>query len=806
MKRVLHMIGNAHIDPVWLWRWQDGFSEIRATFRSALERMKEYPEFIFTCAGGSYYEWIERNEPEMFQEIKERVKQGRWCIVGGWWIQPDCNIPCGESFARQALYAQRFYMEKFGVMARTGYNVDSFGHSGSLPKILRMSGMNYYVYMRPGIHEKSYPGFSFIWQSPEGKSVVASRIPFEYCTWGKQLREHIARCAEEVRDENGLMCFYGVGNHGGGPTKENIESIRELSGQNETTLLFSTPDRFFETLDQKNLPVVNGDLLHHASGCYAAHSGVKRWNRQAENRLLTAEKWSVAAYVLLKKEYPAENIKKAWKKALFNQFHDILAGTSILEAYQDAQEDFGYALSVSGEHLNDALQTLAGEMDIPFEEGVRPYVVFNPHGFEARYPVQLETPSVRTPMRLLDSCGNAVPFQMTAASAAAHGRAKLCFVAQVPAMGWQVYRLTPAPDLQEDTAQDNAEGETGLVLENEFVRVLFDSDQGLNTVFFKASEAQMLRAPVRLDVMEDLSDTWSHGVLRYDRHVGTMNVCSVRVIEAGPVLKTIRAEYAYQNSTLTQDYTLYQGVEELFVHCCVNWQETQKVLKMHIPFAYNYARVAAQAPFGYADRAQGGDEYPMQEWVDLTGVAKQGGTLLSGMSVLNDGKYAYSADACALDMTLLRSPYYANHEPFVVENDMNYPVIDRGEQRFDLALLAHEGSFAFGNTEQEAMLMNAPLIIAPESFHAGSLKDRDSFLSLEAKHTVIDAVKMPEDGQENIIIHLHETARQEENITLQLPSIGLSQTFSIQPGQIRVLRVNLSTGQMTENDLIENAR
>ena len=153
-EKKLYMIGNAHLDPVWLWQWQEGFQEVKATFRSALDRMKEYPEFIFSSSSAAYYEWVEQNDPKMFAEIKQRVNEGRWQIVGGWWVQPDCNIPSGESFARQGLYGQRYFKEKLGVTATVGYCVDSFGHNGMLPQILSKSGMNAYVFLRPSPHER----------------------------------------------------------------------------------------------------------------------------------------------------------------------------------------------------------------------------------------------------------------------------------------------------------------------------------------------------------------------------------------------------------------------------------------------------------------------------------------------------------------------------------------------------------------------------------------------------------------------------------------------------------------------------
>src|SRR5690349_16795403 len=319
----LYMIGNAHIDPVWLWPWQEGFHEVKASFRSALDRMKEYPDFKFVSSSAAFYEWVENSDPAMFAEIKQRVAEGRWQIVGGWWIQPDCNIPGGESFVRHSLYAQRYFQEKFGVMAKVGYNVDSFGHNSTIPQILKKSGMDYYVFMRPGPHEKGLPNRLFWWESDDGSRVLAFRIPFEYCTWGKELSQHIARSANELKAPfDDLMCFYGVGNHGGGPTKENIESIQKLNDDpTYPTLVFSQPEQYFADMLAKNLPipVVHDDLQHHASGCYAAHSGVKQWNRQAENLLIAAEKFSAIAECVTRQPYACD-LAEAWKRVLFNQF------------------------------------------------------------------------------------------------------------------------------------------------------------------------------------------------------------------------------------------------------------------------------------------------------------------------------------------------------------------------------------------------------------------------------------------------------------------------------------------------------
>ena len=474
----LHMIGNAHIDPVWLWQWQEGYQEIKATFRSALDRMKESEDFVFTGSSAAFYEFVEQNDPAMFAEIRQRVQEGRWEIVGGWWIQPDCNIPSGESFVRQGLYGQRYFKEKFGVTALAGYNPDSFGHHGMLPQILKKSGMPYYVFMRPGPHEKGLPGRLFWWESDDGSKVLTFRIPYEYCTWGKDLEKHVGKVVGDLKEPfDELMCFYGVGNHGGGPTKENIASIRRMNENPDfPTLELSTPNRYFSDMLGKQdlpIPVVHDDLQHHASGCYAVHSGIKQWNRRAENLLVTTEKFSALANWVTGQPYP--DLDQAWKNVLFNQFHDILAGTSLESAMEDAREMHGEAMSIGARGLNHAIQSLSWRIKIDQVDGMKPLVVFNPHSWPVKLNVELETGGLKDTDTLIDEEGNQVPFQFVRSQATVTGwRRRPSFIAELPPMGWRVYRFMPGME----KAEFPAITATDTVLENKRFRLELDPETG----------------------------------------------------------------------------------------------------------------------------------------------------------------------------------------------------------------------------------------------------------------------------------------------------------------------------------------
>jgi alpha-mannosidase len=269
--------------------------------------MDENADFVFTHTSVLFLQWVEESDPELFARIRERVAEGRWQVVGGWWIEPDCNIPAGESFVRQGLYGQRWLLDRFGITATTGANLDSFGHNASLPQILRRSGLDSYVFLRPKPDENAeVPGPLFHWESADGSSVLAYRIPHEYCAPRDDLGDHVAKSLATLPDESDeLAVFYGVGNHGGGPTRANLRSIAELDRSGDGTRLeLSSLRRFFDAVAGEDAPVWRGDLQYHAPGCYTTHSGVKRWNRRAETLLQRAEKWSVVADALGVQPYP----------------------------------------------------------------------------------------------------------------------------------------------------------------------------------------------------------------------------------------------------------------------------------------------------------------------------------------------------------------------------------------------------------------------------------------------------------------------------------------------------------------------
>jgi alpha-mannosidase len=789
--KTLYMIGNAHIDPVWLWRWPEGFHEVKATFRSALDRMDEYEDFIFVSSSAAFFEWVEKSDAEMFDEICSRVRQGRWQIVGGWWIEPDCNLPGGESFVRQALYGQHYFKEKFGITARVGYNVDSFGHHAMLPQILKKSGLDYYIFMRPMPHEKGLPGRLFWWESDDGSRVLTLRLPYEYCTWGEGLENHVLRCAAEIKQPFEVgVCFYGVGNHGGGPTRQNLDSIRKMqSDRRYPQLEFAGPERLFQKLLEKDLPipVVHDDLQHHASGTYSAHSGVKRWNRRAENALLVAEKFSAIANWVTGQLYPTE-FNQAWKNVLFNQFHDILAGTSLEDAYEDARDSYGETMAIAGRGLNFALQSLAWKIKIDPEEEMTPLVVFNPHSWPSRKDIEIEIGAEREEFTVRDEVGKYMDVQKIQPQATARGRKRLSFVSELPPLGYRTFRIYK-------NQEEVRELPPALPASNNFIetprfRLDIDLQTGaIKSLIDKQVGTQVFCGPAAIAVvLEDRSDTWAHNVFRFNQAIGQFAPTSVRLVENGSVKAIIRVTSEYGRSLMVQEFCLYRELDHIEVKVRLDWREQFKALKLRFPLNLSHMKATAEVPYGHIERFANGEEEPCHSWVDLSGISKDTGRMY-GLSLLNDGKYSFDVDGREIGMTVLRSPIYAHHMPVEPQVDHDYSFIDQGLQQFRYILLPHMGSWEEAETVKKAAELNQSHVSLLGTYHAeGALPLTDSFISLDADNVIITAIKKSEDGQDWILRCL-EVAQEAVDVNICMPLWRRVIQASFGPCEIKTLRV-----------------
>ncbi|GGO25995.1 alpha-mannosidase [Deinococcus humi] len=798
---VFHMIGNAHIDPVWLWNWQEGYQEIKATYRSALDHLAEHPGFVFTASSAAHHAWIADNEPEMFEEIRTRVAEGRWALVGGWWVQADCNLPSGEGFVRQGLYGQRFFHAQFGRTADTGYNPDSFGHAGTLPQILLKSGLTRYTFMRPGPHEQALPARLFWWEGPDGSRVLTFRIPYEYCTWGKDLEAHIRKCTTELSGSvSELMCFYGVGNHGGGPTTENLASIARLNGAADLPeLRLSAPSQYFDAVQDASVPVWINELQHHAVGCYAAHSGVKRWNRAAELALVRAEKIAALSTALTGLPYPHADLERAWKRVLFNQFHDILAGTSIESAYEDARNEYGEALATAQHLTNAALQRISWRVTVPRVEGSKPYVVFNPHPWATRVPIEHETGGVPEEFTVTDDSGQPVPAQRVRSEATVTGwRKRLTWMAELPPFGYRTY--TVRPEAGPETLQVDA---SDLHLENAAFRLEIDPQTGgIARLLDKRSGAEVFSDTAAFGtVMDDPSDTWSHALLRYDAVVGRFADATSAVLEHGPVRSTIRTVSRFGRSTLTQDYILYAAQPHIEVRVRVDWHEQHRVLKLNFPTHLHFPEATFEAPYGVTTRPTTGDEQPGQRWIDLSGVHRPSG-VIRGLSLINDAKYSYHALDADIGLTVLRSPVIAHHDPYVPSEGGDYRFMDQGEQQFTYWLYPHAGTWRDAGTPREAAVFTERPLVIPETYHDGPFAPAASFMQVEPANAQITVFKRAENNH-GYVLRLVETQGRPIRAQVDLPLLTCSFETELGAFEIKTVLIPDSGGPAQVINLTE---
>ncbi|NGN67394.1 alpha-mannosidase [Streptomyces sp. A7024] len=807
--RTVHLVGNAHIDPVWLWRWPEGLQEIRATFQSAVDRMEEYPDFVFTCDSVMYLEWIEKHDPDLFETIRKRVGEGRWQVVGGWWIEPDCNVPAGESFVRQALYGQRYLLEKFGQAATLGCNLDPFGHNAQIPQILRKSGMDGYVFLRPGRHEMALPGLFFHWEAPDGSRVLAYRLPNEYGSPGQDIGGHLDKSlAMMPADEDELMVWYGVGNHGGGPTKANLDSVKRLDALGGLPKLqLSHAEAFFDRVrDRDDIPVYAGELQHHGPGCYSAHSGVKRWNRRAENELQRAEKWASVAQALTGEPYPLAQFTEAWKLVLFNQFHDILAGTSIRSAYDDARDDYGRARSIAAEVFNRSVQAIARRIDIPHREETVPLVVFNPHPWELTTDVEAEYGQAAN-VHLVDEADNPVPLQLTRSESAMNGsRGRIAFRATVPPMGHRVYHLLPGAVPAGEGGPVTA---TETTLENEYLKLVVDPATGwLSSLYDKDHGTELIpeHPEPHAAVIDDASDTWGHRVRSYDHDAGAFRCSRVRLVESGPVRAVLRIESTYERSTLAEELTLSAGSRQVDVRTVVHWHEQLKLLKLRFPTALSDVTATHEVPYGHLERTPDGTEEPTQAWVDVSGTLPGGGR--AGLAVANDSKHGHDVLDGRIGMTALRSPVYAWHEPKLLDPDGVYEYLDQGRQEFSYTLIPHAGDWRAADPVRRAAELNQPAFGLLETFHAGPFGQRVAHADDGAGSVLVTVVKGDEDGSGDFVVRAYESHGVAASARIELPMLGgrvIEAEFG--PNEIKTFRVPGDLeAPVTETDLLERAQ
>ncbi len=794
----IHMVGNAHIDPVWLWVWQDGLEVAQQTCRNAIDIMGRHPDYIFSRSSAAVHEWIEKTDPALFREIKRCVEKGSWNIVNGWWVQPDCNIPCGESLIRQGLCGQHYFEERFGRMAKVGFNVDTFGHCGTLPQILSKCGLESYVFMRPDPREKTLPGDLFWWQSPDGSRVLACRLDgygsSEVKDLDRKIQNHLARAKDTGID---TLCFYGRGDHGGGPMEDLVARVEELRREiKEAQITFSTPDDFFDSIRRLSpeLPTVADDLQHHSRGCYTVVSEIKASNRRLETSLLNAERICAAAWLALGAEYPRDILRRCWQVLLFHQFHDVMGGTSIRPAYDDAAKAMATAMAESDAEREMAMEALSAKIRTIGQDG-KQLLVFNPAPCARVDPIPFH--EILPDDRDLVACdeeGSEYPVQVIL-SDDFEGRRSLdgVFLAPLPACGYRVFWLRQGRRGQTDL--DSSE----TSVENEKLRIEIDPGTGfLCSVFDKDQGVEFLDRPSRPLVIRDDSDTWSHDVERFDDVIGAFSLEGKPVVEVGEARASIKVTSSYGRSRLIQTFTLYSRRPIVECELELDWHEEHKMLKLCFPVKISGPKASCEIPYGVIDRPARGQEEPCQRWVDVVGSGGEGKT--RGLLLVNDSKYGFDVLDSEIRMSLIRSPIYAFHRPRKIEPGRKYLYTDQGKHRIRLGLVPHYGMPA-DRKFRLAERLNNPPVQAYSNPHDGPLPSTSSFITCQPRSVLVGAMKVAEKAGK-LVIRLFESKGRPTDCAVKLPLSGLAFDAHLEPWEIKTILVDRE-GKALEADMLE---
>jgi alpha-mannosidase len=770
----LYFDANAHIDAAWLWRERETWEVCNRTFSSVMNMMNQRPDFTYTQSAAAYYDWMEHQQPELFKQIAARVKEGRWEVVGGMWIEPDCNLPAGESWARHLLYGKRYFRSQLGADVKIGWNPDSFGYNGNMPMFYTQAGINAFITQKIGWNETNvFPYRVFWWQSPDSSRIL-SYFPFDYVNtiddpyslvdWLRQFEANTGFTK--------MLILFGVGDHGGGPSLEMIQRIEDLKKLDVYPRIeYGTAGTYLNWLTTQNLttlPVWRDELyLEYHQGTFTTQAAMKRFNREGETLLTNAEKFNVLA-TLSGAAYPQADLEEAWHHLMLMQFHDILPGSSIREVYLDATETHTRAREIGTHHLQNALEYLAGQINTSASMAGKPLVVFNSLAWERTDLVRIPLPAEETgDVVILNAENQPVPHQILQTSK--FQRDLIFIAAHVPSMGSVVYTMQHAPAGKPDTVP----AFTGSI-ENDLYRITMDQNTGwLQNILDKKSGRELLAGRGNeLQLLEDRPSAWDAWNIGLTGTQYPLTFKKAAIVEQGPVRTILRIEHTYlkpgtkkdfptedyPSSFFTQDVILYHGLDRIDFRTDADWWEEKTMLKVAFPLTVQDTVATYEIPYGTITRSTqlrnswetARREVPALRWADMSANGY-------GVTLLNSAKYGHDIKGNVMRLSLLRSPKWPD------------PTADRGKHSITYALQPHSGTWREAGSVARGYEYNTPLLATFTGVHAGTLPAKQSFVRLTPANLVLTTMKRAEDSRA-WVIQWYETSGQNSTAELELPA------------------------------------
>lgn len=808
MSKKIFLVCNAHLDPVWQWEWEEGAAEALSTFRIAANFCEEYDGFVFCHNEALLYEWIEEYDKELFEHIKTLVAGGKWHIMGGWLLQPDCNMPAGEFFVRQILWGRQYFKEKFGVTPTVAVNVDSFGHSRGLVQIIKKFGYKGYMGMRPHKQFIDLPDGGFRWKGYDDSEVIGLRTG-GYSSGKGKVGEKIRSYAEDCAENDIDLCLWGIGNHGGGPSKEDLDTIEKLQKEMQADgveLVQSTPEAYFEEIGKKELPVVEKSLNPWAPGCYTSQCRIKQKYRHAENTYFTVESMCARAGMDNLIEYPKAELREALHDILTVQFHDMLPGSSIKDAEEMGLRMLDHALEILSRLRARAFFALAsGQKKAPSDK--IPFFAYNPYPYPVTGDFVAEfnlwdivwdkcyySPTV------YDENGNTVVSQCEKerSTIPLQWRKRVVFHTTLRPMSMN--RFECAFDVIDKKPAASVEAtDTHFIVNAGNKHIEISRITGLVDCYKDEKTDYLKEGAFSLEVWNDNYDPWFMETTKWDTKIGEFSLLgeaeatefmclkepidSVHVIEGGDVRTVIEAVFGYNRSRACVKYIISAN-GELDIDIKMEWLEKQKLVKLNVPSVFADARVIGEEPYGREEL-----RYNLEENVAHKYIAIVDGK--NGISVINKGTYGSSVDGTALKMTLLRSPSYCSH-PINEENptmptDRFMQHIEIGEREFSFRILAGSEGEILDKSARAAQLFNSePMCLSFYPTGMGELP-KDSISLCKSDVIQMTAFKKAENGSGNIIRLFNPTG---ENHSATLCFGNFKADFDFSKYEIKTVLLN----------------
>ncbi len=756
----LALTGHSHIDTAWLWPLRETQRKCGRTFASVLKYMEEYPYYNFSQSQPQLYEYTKKYYPFIYEQIKKRVKEGRWEPVGAVWVEQDSNISSGESLVRQLLYGNRFFKKEFDIHSRTCWLPDAFGFCWSLPQILKKAGVDFFATTKIDWSQyNKFPYSLFMWQGLDGTQILSIMPPLNY-NGSLSVKDCLAQWNQfKQKDQcDEVLYSFGYGDGGGGPTKQMLETgirLDDMVGVPKCSFgrVQDYFDRLEESVDTEKLPVWNDELyleLHRA--CQITQARTKRNNRKSELLYRDAEFLSAMA-MLNGGDYLQEKLYEGWKVILCSQFHDILPGSSIGEVYEDADKDYAEVLKAGNEVVADALGSLTQKIDTSGKG--QPIVVINTLSWARDDVVSVKVKLAGKDFIVLDDSGQQTPSQLISR----YGEySKILFEANnIPPMGYAVYHLVEGEKSVDQPGQPAVLSQS---MENSLYRIELDEEGRMSRIYDKSTDREVISENCRANVLQFFDDrphahdAWDIDFNYTENMQELARLKSVEVIETGPVRATVQMVRETEKSKIVQDISIYRKLPRIDFVTNVDWWEKKTLMKVAFPVEILSPRAAYEIQFGTIERPthfstswdRGKFEVAAQRWVDLS----EGDY---GVSLMNDCKYGHDVHNNVLRLSLLRSPTSPD------------PNADEGKHQFTYSLHPHSGDWREGETVQRASELNCPLIAVSVQSHTGELPKSASFASLDKKHVIIDTVKKAEDSDE-IIVRLYEAHGQRGKVTV----------------------------------------